>query len=112
MLSPPTMQTIPLMKTPLTPSSSPRVTKNGALIFPKLDIASEIPVPVDLIEVGNDSVVMRENKANPKVLKSLLIAIRTVSNSDLATANCMMSPIAPERTIKIIIHLFRYILSQ
>ena len=72
------MQTIPLMKTPFTPNSSPRVTKNGALIFPKLDIASEIPVPVDLIEVGKDSVVIKENRAKPKVLKSLLIAIRTV----------------------------------
>ena len=80
MLKPPTMHTIPLINTPFNPSSSPRVTRNGALIFPKFDIAYETPVPVDLIEVGKDSVVIRENNANPKVLKSRLTAISAVSN--------------------------------
>ena len=47
-------------------------------MLPKLDIASDTPVPVDLIEVGNDSVVIRENRAKPKVLKSLLIAMSAI----------------------------------
>lgn len=46
------MHTIALMNTPLTPISSPKVTKNGALIFPTFDIASEMPVPVDRMAVG------------------------------------------------------------
>jgi hypothetical protein len=54
------------------------VTKNGADIFPTLDIASEIPVPVDRIEVGNDYVVIRENRANPNVLNSLLMPINAI----------------------------------
>ena len=54
MLKPPAMHTNPPIKTPLTPISSESVTKNGAAILPKLDIASETPVPVDLMEVGND----------------------------------------------------------
>lgn len=54
MLSPPAIQMMPLINIPFTPISSPNVTKNGALMFPKLDIAYDIPVPVDRIEVGND----------------------------------------------------------
>ena len=38
-------------------------------------MASDTPVPVDRIEVGKDYVVIRENNAKPKVLKSLLIAM-------------------------------------
>lgn len=52
MMAAPIMQTTALMNTPLTPISLPRVTKNGALMLPTFDIAYEIPVPVDLMDVG------------------------------------------------------------
>lgn len=105
------MHTMPLIRIPLTPISLPRVTMNGALMLPKFDIAYDTPVPVDRMEVGNDSVVISEKRAKAKVLKNRLSAIRISSNSDLATANCMISPILPDSTIKIIIHLLRYIFS-
>jgi hypothetical protein len=73
----PIMHTIALINTPFTPISLPRVTKNGALILPRFDIASEIPVPVDLIEVGKLSVVIRENRVKAKVLQILLRPTRT-----------------------------------
>lgn len=78
MLPPPAIHIHPPINTALTPSSPETVTKNGATIFPKLDIASEIPVPVDLMEVGKDSVVIRLKRAKPKVLKSLLNAIKII----------------------------------
>lgn len=78
MLNPPIMHTIPLIKTPLSPTSSPKVTRKGAAMFPRFDIASEIPVPVDLISVGNDYVVIKENKAKPNVFMSRLKATKTI----------------------------------
>jgi|JI10StandDraft_1071094.scaffolds.fasta_scaffold780940_1 hypothetical protein len=78
MLNPPTIQIIPLISTPFTPISLPNVTINGALIFPKFEIAYDTPVPVDLIEVGKDYVVIKENNANANVLNNLLIPIRAI----------------------------------
>lgn len=88
------------------------MTKNGALILPKLDIASEIPVPVDLMEVGKLSVVINENSVKAKVLQILLNPTSTIYIQDLLTVNCIKIPIHPDIIINIIIHLFRYILSQ
>jgi len=45
-------------------------------MFPKFDIASDTPVPVDLIEVGKLSVVINENNEKANVLKSLLKPIK------------------------------------
>jgi hypothetical protein len=42
-------------------------------------MASEIPVPVDLISVGKLSVVIKLNNAKPNVLKSLLKPIKASS---------------------------------
>lgn len=42
----------PPKNTALTPNDPANVTKNGAPIFPKFDIASDIPVPVDFMAVG------------------------------------------------------------
>lgn len=53
------------------------MTKKGAAMFPRFDMAYEIPVPVDLISVGKLYVVMRLNKAKPKVLNNLLNPIKT-----------------------------------
>lgn len=75
-LIPPKIQRIPLRKIPFTPISSPSVTKNGAIILPKLDIASETPVPVDLIELGKLYVVIKENKAKPKLFNKRLKPIK------------------------------------
>ena len=58
--------------------SSESVTKNGAAMFPKFDIASETPVPVDLMEVGNDYVVIKLKRANENVLKSRLTPIKAI----------------------------------
>jgi hypothetical protein len=59
------MHTKPPIKTALTLNYPAPVTKNGAAIFPRLDIASDIPVPVDFIYVGKLYVVIRLNKAKP-----------------------------------------------
>ena len=111
-LIPPAMQTNPPINTPFTPISSAMVTKNGETIFPTLDIASETPVPVDLMEVGNDQVVIRLKRANPKVLNNLLMPINAISRLELSTTNWSIIPMTPAEIIKIRIHLFRYILSQ
>jgi hypothetical protein len=54
MEAPPAMHTIPPIRTPFTPISLEKVTRKGAPILPKLEKASDIPVPVDLMEVGKD----------------------------------------------------------
>lgn len=82
-LNPPAMQTNPPINTPFTLISWESVTKKGAPMLPKFDIAYEMPVPVDLIEVGNDSVVIRLKRANEKVLNNLLTAIRAISRFEL-----------------------------
>ena len=76
MLTPPAIHTNPPKNTPFTPISPAPVTKNGAAILPKFDIASETPVPVDLISVGKDYVVIKENRAKLNVLKSRLKPIK------------------------------------
>jgi len=46
---PPAIHTNPPKNTALRPNYPAPTTKNGAAIFPKFDIAYDIPVPVDLI---------------------------------------------------------------
>ena len=87
MLKPPAIQTIPPKKIPFTPISLPNVTKNGAPMLPKFDIASDMPVPVERMEVGKDSVVVSENRAKPKVFKSLLNPIKAISKDELCLVN-------------------------
>ena len=48
-------------------------------MFPKFDIASVIPSPVERIAVGNVSEEIRPNRAKPIVLNSLLKAKNTIS---------------------------------
>ena len=52
------------------------VTRKGAAMFPKLDIASVMPSPVDLMLVGNVSAVIRLNKEKATVFESLLSPIK------------------------------------
>lgn len=63
------------------------VTKNGASILPTLDIAYEIPIPVDLISVGNVYEIIKEKKVNAKVLDSLLNPIRLIYKNDCCFRN-------------------------
>ena len=47
-------------------------------MFPMFDNAYEIPIPVDLIEVGNDYVVIRPNNAKLNVFDILLNPINNI----------------------------------
>ena len=52
------------------------MTTNGAAMFPKFDMASVMPNPVDLMLVGKVSAVIKLNKENAMVLESLLSPMR------------------------------------
>ena len=77
--APPNKFKNPPINTALKFQKSERVTKNGAPMLPKLDIASVIPNPVDLIVVGKVYEEIRLNKANPTVLNNLLIPKKIIS---------------------------------
>ena len=111
-LIPPARQTNPPKNTPFIPISPAPVTKNGAPILPKFDIASETPVPVDLISVGNDYVVINEKRAKPKVLKSRLNPKNMISMIEPVGVNCINTPKIPAEHMNIKIHRFLYIFSQ
>ncbi len=78
---------IPPINTALTPNYWANRTKKGAPIFPRFDIASLMPIPVDLIDVGKLSEQIRLNNANPTVLNSLLRQRNTSYTVELVLVN-------------------------
>ena len=74
--SPPPTFKKPPATTALMCITCANVTRKGAAMFPKLDIASVMPSPVDLMLVGNVSAVIRLNKEKATVFESLLSPIK------------------------------------
>ena len=79
--APPARFKKPPTKTALKFRKSERVTRKGAPMLPKFDIASVIPSPVDLIVVGKVYEEIRLKRANPTVLNSLLMPRKMISVS-------------------------------
>jgi len=70
-----------------------------------------IPNPVDLIVVGKVYEEISPKRANPTVLKSLLVPKKMISTSWLSVISTN-SPNPPERIIRMTIHIFLFILWQ
>lgn len=77
-------------------------------MFPKLDMASVMPSPVDLMVVGKVSEEMSPNNANPTVLKSRLMPKKMISVSWLSVTSTS-NPNTPERSMRTTIQNFLFI---
>lgn len=96
----------PPTRTACTPTVLAKRTRKGAAMFPKLLIASVIPIPVDFMAVGKLYEQIRLNKANPTVLSNRLSPINTNSSASVAPVSCTSTPKAPDTHITRMIHSF------
>lgn len=81
MEAPPAKFKNPPTKTASNLSTWANLTKKGAPILPKLDIAYVMPKPVDLMVVGKVYEDISPKRANPTVLNNLLMPKKIISTN-------------------------------